>query len=100
MENLSDRIRHTRVARGLTIEALALAAGVNARSIKQIEEGPTRGMNTSTFFAIVRALDMSTPRLFAWLGMGLGGLPRITQFRAEEDESADARAAAVAEVIS
>ncbi|KMS76193.1 XRE family transcriptional regulator [Streptomyces viridochromogenes] len=57
------RIRHARLARGMSLRALAREVGVSASLISQIETGKTQP-SVSTLYAITTALAISVESLF------------------------------------
>ncbi|MFE7273578.1 helix-turn-helix domain-containing protein [Streptomyces sp. NPDC057623] len=57
------RIRHARLARGMSLRALAREVGVSASLVSQIETGKTQP-SVSTLYAITTALAISVESLF------------------------------------
>lgn len=75
--------------RGLKPATLSKMAGLNARAVKDMEEGRVRSPKLSTVFALAEALDLDPGEM-----MGLGPRPKIqrelagylSQYSAEEQE--------------
>ncbi|WNM24518.1 helix-turn-helix transcriptional regulator [Demequina capsici] len=59
---VGDRLRAVRADRGLSLNALAAAAGIGKGSLSEIERG-SRNPNLSTLYALANALDLP----LAWL---------------------------------
>lgn len=60
--------------RGIAAATLSKMAGLNARAVKDIEEGRVKSPKVSTVFAIARALD-EDPAVM----LGLGPRPKLRQ---------------------
>ncbi|WP_369174070.1 helix-turn-helix domain-containing protein [Streptomyces sp. R28] len=61
--SLGARIRHARLARGLSLRGLAREVGVSASLVSQIENGKSQP-SVSTLYAITTALGISVESLF------------------------------------
>ncbi|WP_062204942.1 helix-turn-helix domain-containing protein [Demequina salsinemoris] len=59
---VGERLREVRAARGLSLGALAAAAGIGKGSLSEIERG-SRNPNLSTLYSLANALDLP----LAWL---------------------------------
>lgn len=56
METMGDRIRHQRVARGMTQEQLGKHVGVSKSAVSQWEDGSTKNIKLSTFLLLLEVL--------------------------------------------
>jgi transcriptional regulator with XRE-family HTH domain len=62
---LAQRVRQLREAKGLSQQALAVAAGLSISVVTQIEQGHREDPRVSTVVAIARALGVSVDALVA-----------------------------------
>lgn len=73
-EDVGSRVRTARLARGMSLRALAKKVGVSASMLSLLETGRSRS-SVSTLYAIVEALDMSMVDLFDSTGGANGARP-------------------------
>ncbi len=66
MSLFSDRLRHTRSERGLTMRALGLKAGLGPATVRSLETDPTCNPRLTTLVRLAGALDVD----LAWLATG------------------------------
>lgn len=56
-------VREARLAKGLTLEALAEKAGIRKQTVIEMEKGRTKGIDFATLEAIANALEMDAALL-------------------------------------
>lgn len=65
MDNMGDRIRQLRVARGMTQTELATMCGVTKSAVSQWENGHTANIRLQAFLRLVEALQ-TDPQYLIW----------------------------------
>src|SRR4051794_3847056 len=76
---LATRIRQLRTAAGLSVRALAVAAGVDFSWIARLERGEYRSPDPRSLWRLARALDAEPADLYLTAGYG-DGLPGLAPY--------------------
>lgn len=97
-ETFRRNLKAARLAKGLGVDQLSLAAGLNRRAARDIEEGRSQSPKLSTVFALAEALNADPGELLG-IGPRVPLQPELAEFLSQLDAAGQARLLAALEAF-